>query len=177
MTKTWRISCRGGGGKHQACSLKASAGDVDSVTVLEPNLALPGPVNDLLPEVYNPSRWLLGAHKVGAKAEIPDEAKIGECVLPEERINLFNQREERGVQIVVVGEIWVKETGIDVADSNKLEGGVGWKKDVRGNPVWRFPMPLGIRGTNKLSKVWTPISKRDGCHLAGVSQVMLFDCA
>ena len=170
-------SCGGGGGKHQTCSLEASEGDVNPVAVLEPNLALPAPGNDFLPEVYNPSRWLLGAYNVRAKAEIANEPKVGECILPKERINLFDQREERCVQIVVVGEFGVKETGIDVADRNKLKGGVGGKKDVRGYPIWRFPMPLGIRGTNKLSKIWTPISERDGCHLAGVSQVMFFDCA
>ena len=119
----------------------------------------------------------MGAHKVGVEAEIPNEPKVGERVLPEEGINLFDQREERRVQIVVVGEFGVKETGIDVADRNKLKGGVGREKDVRGYPIRRFPMPLGIRGTNELSKIWTPISERDGRHLAGVSQIMFLDRA
>ena len=115
---------------------------------------------------------------MGVEAEIPNEPKVGERVLPEEGINLFDQREERCVQIVVVvREFGVKKTGIDIADRNELKGGVGREKDVRGNPIGRFPMPFGIRGTNELSKIWTPISERDGCHLAGVSQVMLFDCA
>ena len=112
---------------------------------------------------------------MGVKAEIPDELKVWECVLPEEKIDLFNQQEEQRVQII--GEIRVKETGMDVMDHDKLKGGVGWEKDMRGYPVWRFPMPLGIRRTNKLSKIWTPISERDRYHLTGVGQVMLFDCA
>lgn len=113
---------------------------------------------------------------MGAKAEIPNEPKVGERVLPEERVNLFYQREKWRV-IVVVGKFGVKKTGIDVADRNELKGGMGGEEDVGGNPIGGFPMPLGIRGTNELSKVWTPISERDGCHLAGVGQIMLFDCA
>ena len=180
MAKIWRLSYRRGShregrSKHQVRSLKVLVGDVDPVTVLKPNLVLPGPVNNLLPEICNPSRWLLGAHKVGVKAEISDELKVWECILPEERIYLFNQQEEQCVQIVE--EIRIKETGMDVADCDKLKGGVGWEKDVRGYPVWGFPMPLGICRTNKLLKIWTPISERDRYHLMDVGQVMLFDCA
>lgn len=43
-------SGRGGRGRHQARSLKASEGDVDPITVFKPDLAFPAPVNDLLPE-------------------------------------------------------------------------------------------------------------------------------
>jgi len=171
-----RDSSRGGGGQHQAGSLKASEGDVDPIAVLKPDLTLPAPVNDLLPEAENPFRWQLGAHEVGAKAEIPNEPKVGKRVLPEERVNLFDEREKRCV-VVIVGEFGVKKTGIDVADRNELKGGVGGEKDMGRNPIGRFPMPLGIRGTNELLKIWTPISERDGCHLASVSQIMLFDCA
>ena len=177
MTKTPRDSCRGCGGQHQTRSLKSSKGDVDPITILEPDPPLSAPVNDFLPEAQNPSRWVLSAHEVGAEAEIPNEPEVGERVLPEERIDLFDQWKKRRVQIVVIGESRVKEAGIDVADRNELKGGVGGKKDVRGDPVGRFPMPLGIRGTNKFSEVWTPISERDGCHLASVGQVMLFNGA
>jgi len=118
-------SRRGSRGKHQTRSLKASERDVDPVAVLEPDLALPAPVDDLLPEAEYPFRWLLGAHVVRAKAEIPNETKVGEGVLPEEGVDLFDQREERGVQVVVVGKVGVKETGVDVADGNELKSGVG----------------------------------------------------
>jgi len=114
---------------------------------------------------------------VGTKAEIPDEPEVWECVLCEERIDLFNQWEKRRVQIVVVGEFGVKKAGIDIADRNELKGGMGREKDVRGNPIGRFPMPFGIRGTNKLSKVGTPIGEGDGRHVAGVRQIVFFDCA
>ena len=107
---------------------------------------------------------------MGAKAEIPNKPQVRERILPEERIDLFDQREKRCVQIViVVGEVRVEKAGIDVADCDELEGGMGRKKDVRGDPIRRFPMPLSVRGANELSKIWTPISERDGCHLAGVS--------
>ena len=109
--------------------------------------------------------------------EIPNKPQVGECVLPEERIDLFDQWEKWCVQIVVVGEFGVEKAGIDIADRDELKGGMGRKEDVRGDPIRRFPMPLGIRGANELSKIWTPIGERNGCHLAGVSQVMLLDCA
>lgn len=60
-----------------------------------------------------------------AKAEIANEAKVGESVLPEEGVDLFDQGEEGGVQVVVIGKFGVKETGIDVADGNELKSGVG----------------------------------------------------
>jgi len=115
---------------------------------------------------------------VGAKAEVPNEPKVGKSVLPEERIDLFDQREKRCVQIVIViGKFGVEKAGINVTDRDELESGVGREKDVRGNPIGRFPMPLCIRGANELSEVGAPISERDGCYLAGVSQVMFFNCA
>lgn len=163
-------SRRGGRGKHQTRSLKASERDIDPIAVLEPNLALPASVDNLLPETNYPFRWLLGAHVMRAKAEIPNEAKVGEGVLPKEGVDLFDQREERGVQVVVVvGKFGVKETGIDVADGNELKSGVGRKKNVGGYPIGRFPMPLGVRGTDEFAKIRTPISERDGYDLAGVS--------
>ena len=106
---------------------------------------------------------------MGTKAEIPNESKVGERFLLEERVYLFDQGEKWRVQIVVVGEFGVKKAGINVTDRNELKGGMGWEEDVRGDPIGRFPMPLGIRRANELSKVRTPIGERDGCHLAGVS--------
>jgi hypothetical protein len=79
---------------------KVSEGDVNPAAVLEPNPALPAPVNA---EVRNPLQWSFGAH----------------------------------------------EMDTDVTDRNKLKGGVGREKDVRGYPIWRFPMSFSIRGTNK----------------------------
>jgi hypothetical protein len=106
---------------------------------------------------------------MGTEAEIPNEAEVRECILCEERIYLFYQREERSVQVVVVGELGVKKAGINIADRDEFKGGMGREKDVRGNPVGRFPMPFGIRGTNKLSKVGTPVGERDGRYVTCVS--------
>ena len=171
-------SLRGSGGKHQTRSLKASERDVNPVAVLEPNLALPAPVDDLLPEAKYPFRWLLGTHVVRAKAEVPNEAEVGEGVLPEEGVDLFDQGEERGVQVVVVvGKFGVEEAGIDIADGDELKSGVGREKNMRRYPIGRFPMPFGVRGTDELAKILTPIGERDGCDLAGVSQIVFFDRA
>ena len=107
---------------------------------------------------------------MGTKAEIPNEPEVWECVLCEERIDLFDQGEKRCVQIIIaVGEFWIKKAGIDIADRNQLKGGMGREENVRGNPIGRFPLPFGIRGTNKFSKVGTPISEGDGRYVACVS--------
>jgi hypothetical protein len=112
----------------------------------------------------------MGTHQVGTEAEIPNEPEVWERILGEERIDLLDQREKWGVQIVVVvGEFGVKKAGIDIADRDEFKCGMGREEDVRGDPVWRFPMPFGIRGADKLSKVGTPISERDGGDVAGVS--------
>lgn len=106
---------------------------------------------------------------MGTKAEVPDKAEVWECILCEERVDLFNQGEKRCVQIVVAfGEFGVKEAGIDIADRDEFKGGVGREEDMRGNPIGRFPVPFGIRGTNKLPKVGTPISERDGGYVTSV---------
>jgi len=91
---------------------------------------------------------------VGARAEISNKPQVGERVLPEGGIDLFDQWEVWCVQIViVVGEFGVEKAGIDVADCDELKGGVGRKEDVGGDPIRRFPVPLGVRGANKLSKI------------------------
>jgi hypothetical protein len=150
-------------GQHQTRPLKTSASDVDPVAVLEPDLPLSAPVDDPLPEIQDLPRWLFGTHEVGAEAEVPNESKVGERVFPEERIDLFDQREKWGVQIVaIIGEFGVEKTGIDVADRNELKGGVGREEDVGGNPIGGFPMPLCVCGANEFSKIGAPISERDG---------------
>ena len=121
-------SCKRSGCQHQTCSLKSSKGDVDPVAVLEPNSTFSGPVDDLVPEAQDPRGRLLGTHQVGTKAEIPDEPEIRECVLCEEGVDLFDQGEKRRVHIVVVvGEFGVKKAGINIADRNEFEGGMGWE--------------------------------------------------
>lgn len=169
-TKTRGDSCSSGGrGQHQTGPLKPSKGDVDPIAILKPHLPLLASVDDFLPEAQNPSRWVLGTHEVGAKAKIPNEPKIWERLLPEKRIDLFDQWEKRCVQVVIViGKFGVEEAGINIANRDELKGGVGRKEDVRSYPVGGFPMPLGVRGADELSKVWTPISERDRCHVAGI---------
>jgi len=150
--------------------LKSSEGNVDPIAVLEPNFTFPTPTDNPAPKVKNPLRWLLGAQQVGTEANIPNESEVWECVLCEEGTDLFDQREKGRVHIaMVVGEFGVKKAGINIANGNEFKGRMGREEDVRGDPVGRFPMPLGIRGTNKFSKVGTPIGERDGRHVTGVS--------
>jgi len=150
--------------------METSEGNVDPITVLEPNFTFPTPTDDLVPEVQDPCRWLLGAHHVRTKAEVPNKPEVWERILCEERTNLFDQRKEGRVHIVTVaGKFGIEKAGIDIANSNEFKGRVRREKDVGGDPIGRFPMPLGIRGTDELSKVGAPISERNGHHMAGVS--------
>jgi len=56
--------CKRSGSQHQTRPPETSEGNVDSIAVLEPDFALPAPVDDLLPKVKDSCRWLLGAHQV-----------------------------------------------------------------------------------------------------------------
>lgn len=115
---------------------------------------------------------------MGTEAEVANEPEVRKRVLCEERINLFDQWEKGSVQIVVVvGELGVKKAGIDIADRNEFKGGMRGEEDVGGDPIGGFPMPFGIRGTDKFSKVGTPVGEGNGRYVTGVSQVVFFDCA